>query len=60
MTWNMNWFVECPFKGKCKSFPYKCDECKHNKNDEDHYEPKDNKVTWNRDEFQMNPPPMRC
>lgn len=60
MSLNMNWFVDCPFKGQCKSFPWKCHECRNSKNDEDHFEPKPNKVTWETHRAPSSPPPMRC
>lgn len=33
--------VDCPYKGKCRSFPWRCDSCRHNKGKRDYYDPDD-------------------
>ena len=36
-----NWYEpDCPYAGRCKSKGSKCGSCRHNRADEDHYEPK--------------------
>jgi hypothetical protein len=41
--------VECPHKDECRSYPYRCDTCRHNSNKKkDYYEREPDDYPWRR------------